>query len=181
VHAMISPHSRPPGLTNLSAESCLTPGRARRARTTTGKPAGQGKGPGQRLRTGVQPVGRELSLRCLLGARALSTPNPVQPDEPVGPANEPVAGLCSNIPPMAVMSTTGFTTLQGFRAGAVWSIRCHLSLLSRSGTHNCRATAKICEPLPLAGRGFGVWITPLGCRDLTALFPAADAALPLRR
>ena len=35
-----------------------------------------GKGPGQRLRTGVRPVGNGLGLRCLLGARAPSTPNP---------------------------------------------------------------------------------------------------------
>src|ERR1039458_4679109 len=37
---------------------------------------GKGKGPGQRLRTGVHPVGNGLGLRCLLGARALSRPNP---------------------------------------------------------------------------------------------------------
>ena len=37
---------------------------------------GKGKGPGQRLRTGVRPVGNRLGLRCLLGARALSRPNP---------------------------------------------------------------------------------------------------------
>ena len=66
---------------------------------------GKGKGPGQRLRTGVRPVGHERGLRCLLGARAHSTPNPVQPDEPLGPANEPVAGLSSNIPPIVAMST----------------------------------------------------------------------------
>jgi len=34
------------------------------------------KGPGQRLRTGVRPVGHGLGPRCLLGARALSRPNP---------------------------------------------------------------------------------------------------------
>ena len=38
---------------------------------------GKGKGPGQRLRTGVGPVGNGLDLRCLLGARALSRPNPL--------------------------------------------------------------------------------------------------------
>ena len=36
----------------------------------------QRKGPGQHLRTGVRPVGNGLGLRCLLVARALSTPNP---------------------------------------------------------------------------------------------------------
>ena len=42
----------------------------------------EGKGPGQRLRTGARPVGHGLGPRCLLGARALSRPNPpVQPDE----------------------------------------------------------------------------------------------------
>ena len=37
----------------------------------------KGKGPGQRLRTGVRPAGNGLGLRCLLGARALSRPNPL--------------------------------------------------------------------------------------------------------
>ncbi len=41
-----------------------------------GRDADEGKGPGQRLRTGVRPVGNGLGLRCLLGARALSRPNP---------------------------------------------------------------------------------------------------------
>jgi len=36
----------------------------------------QRKGPGQRLRTGSRPVGHEPGPRCLLGARALSRPNP---------------------------------------------------------------------------------------------------------
>src|SRR6266699_6306692 len=44
--------------------SPLPPGDARR------------KGPGQRLRTGVRPVRHGLGPRCLLGARALSRPNP---------------------------------------------------------------------------------------------------------
>jgi len=38
--------------------------------------SGKGRGPGQRLRTGVHPVGNGFGLRCLLGARALSRPNP---------------------------------------------------------------------------------------------------------
>ena len=53
---------RPPG-----AGSCGHRGPAHAAR---------GKGPGRHLRTGVPPVGNGSGLRCLLGARALSRPNP---------------------------------------------------------------------------------------------------------
>jgi len=49
----------------------------------------KGKGPGQHLRTGVRPVGNGLGLRCLLVARALSTPNPpssrMSVPDPFGP------------------------------------------------------------------------------------------------
>jgi hypothetical protein len=138
--------------TNQPAGSCRpgSPGIHRGlAGSSPGTPAGEGKGPGQRLRTEVRPVGNGLGLRCLLGARAPSTPNPLssrisaagplspfpmprrprrrldadaprrgvcsEPDEPVGPASEPGAGLSSNIPRIEAMSTAivGFPATRG--------------------------------------------------------------------
>jgi len=49
---------------------------AARAGGTRPLAGGKGKGPGPRLRTGGRLVGHEPGLRCLLGARALSRPNP---------------------------------------------------------------------------------------------------------
>jgi hypothetical protein len=59
----------------LLTRSVPVAGQAGASRPKLGIPA-QGKGPGQHLRTGVRPVGNGLGLRCLLVARALSTPNP---------------------------------------------------------------------------------------------------------
>jgi hypothetical protein len=79
VHAMISPYSRSPRQTTnrIRLPTNLIPTGKRTSPPNRADPVHrEGKGPGQRLRTGVCPVGNGLSLRCLLGARALSTPNP---------------------------------------------------------------------------------------------------------
>ena len=81
MHAMISPYSRCPGqATNrVPCQRTLSPhGQTNRpGKWCLPGPTGKGKGPGQRRRTGVRPVGNGLGLRCLLGARALSRPNPL--------------------------------------------------------------------------------------------------------
>src|ERR1700683_838883 len=77
---MISPYWRSPDETQR-ARPVLSPPDNEPAYGFVAWPTGSaaeqtGKGPGQRLRTGVRPAGNGLDLRCLLGARALSTPNP---------------------------------------------------------------------------------------------------------
>jgi len=93
--------------------------------------AGKEKGPGSAFGPEFVPLATGSALRCLLGARALSTPNPLSsrisaagPLSPlpiprgiapnltslVGPASEPGAGLSSNLPLIAAMSTTNLVS-----------------------------------------------------------------------
>src|ERR1700751_635382 len=96
---MISPYSRSPGLTNLSAGSCLARPAPRQA-----TPPGKEKGPGSAFGPESSPSATSSVSVVYWVPGPFPRPTPVQPDEPVGPANEPVAGLCSNIPPTAAMS-----------------------------------------------------------------------------
>jgi hypothetical protein len=89
VHAMISPYSRSPGQTkpvrpptNLVSPTNLIPPKDKR--TGPVNCADPDEPERKRARAApsdrIHPVGSGLGLRCLLGARAPSTPNPVQPD-----------------------------------------------------------------------------------------------------
>jgi hypothetical protein len=68
-------------------------------------PPGKEKGPGSAFGPESSPLATSSVSVVYWVPGPFPRPTPVQPDEPVGPANEPVAGLCSNLPPIAAMST----------------------------------------------------------------------------
>jgi hypothetical protein len=68
-------------------------------------PPGKEKGPGSAFGPESGPLATNAVSVVYWVPGPFPCPTPVQPDEPVGPANEPVAGLSSKIPAIAAMST----------------------------------------------------------------------------
>jgi hypothetical protein len=117
-------------------------------------------------------------LRCLLGARALSTPNPVWPgcstDAVPTAATYPGSRQCQ---PRTLacrathgedLTTVGLSQGSGHRASDIRS-RGYACLSARlcplcpaPGKLFSCGRGKICRRCPLACDAFGVWITPLG-------------------
>jgi hypothetical protein len=129
---------------------------------------------------------------------------PCGPDEPVGPAREPGAGLSSNIPRIAAMSTTNLG-LDATQRKSSATLRSQLMEMFAARRDRRESTAGllgppavICRFCPVRAaviigspRKFGPWPTctpwfrgmdhPTWRHDPDAPVSAADAALPLRR
>ena len=150
----------------------------------------EGKGPGQRLRTGSVPLAAGSVSVVYWVPGPFPRPTLSSRIGAAGPASEPGAGLSSNLPLIAAMSTTNpwhpcysrfdvsyIKSQLGQLFAARWSpmaqevqpvwtsLGCASAAICRfcpMRDAHCRPAAKICGRCPLAGRGFGVWITPLG-------------------
>jgi hypothetical protein len=170
---MISPYSHSPGQTTNHVGLPRTfPPRDQRASPVNGaQPDGPGRkrartAPSDRSPSRWQRVRSPLSTGC---------PGPFHAQPPVQPDQRLSVRLVSPVldcaatyrrssrcqPPILAMSTADPRDVNrdsGHRLGSSAAI-CRFCPVTEL---LCRAAAKICRRCPLACRGFGVWITPLG-------------------